>query len=173
MSSKDAKQIAIRNPFVGREDYNCFACAPHNPVGLKMRFRSVGNEVIGCWQPTATYQGYSDVLHGGIQATLMDETASWVVFVHARTSGVTMGMEVEFLRPVRADGGEILVRGRLERTEQRVAFIATRLFQAGQAGQEDAENSTPHARALCRYRLFSERLARKRLFYPGYDEFWD
>ena len=62
----------IRNPYIGleAEGYNCFACAPHNPYGLKMEFYEDGDDVVCYWTPRAEYQGWVQTLHGGIQATL-------------------------------------------------------------------------------------------------------
>ena len=28
----------LNNPWLGVDGYNCFACAPTNPIGLKMKF---------------------------------------------------------------------------------------------------------------------------------------
>ena len=39
------------------------------------------------------FAGFHDILHGGIQATMMDEIASWVVLVKLDTSGVTYPLE--------------------------------------------------------------------------------
>ena len=38
----------IKNPFGGMEDqgYNCFACCPSNPFGLKMEFYEDGDEIV-------------------------------------------------------------------------------------------------------------------------------
>jgi len=59
--------------------YQCFGCAPHNHNGLQMSFAEDGEYVVSEWEPKDYFQGYYNVLHGGIQATLMDEIASWLV----------------------------------------------------------------------------------------------
>ena len=44
----------IKNPYAGTAEgmgYNCFACAPENPCGLKMEFFEDGEEVVCFWEP--------------------------------------------------------------------------------------------------------------------------
>ena len=36
----------IKNPWIGAEGYNCFACCPDNPHGLHMEFYEDGDEVV-------------------------------------------------------------------------------------------------------------------------------
>ncbi len=69
----------IRNPYVDLKGYNCFGCSPNNIQGLHMHFEEHGEKIISEWTPKMQFQGYKNVLHGGIQATLMDEIASWCV----------------------------------------------------------------------------------------------
>jgi len=68
----------IRNPYAetGKTDNQCFGCSPNNPIGLHLEFWEKGEEVIAKWIPRKSLQGFRDVLHGGIQATLLDELAS-------------------------------------------------------------------------------------------------
>ncbi|MBR6589557.1 MAG: PaaI family thioesterase, partial [Bacteroidaceae bacterium] len=36
----------IKNPWMGREGYNCFGCAPCNEYGVKMEFYEAGDKVV-------------------------------------------------------------------------------------------------------------------------------
>mgnify|MGYP006294022901 FL=1 len=54
------------------------------------------------------------------------------------------------------------VRGRLARMEKNIAFINTELFQDG---------DTPSAWATCRYFTYPEKIARRKLMYPGIEAF--
>ena len=69
----------IINPWEGLDGYMCFGCAPNNPLGLHMEFFEDGDDIVAFWKPQGTYQGWLRTLHGGIQTTLMDELAGWVV----------------------------------------------------------------------------------------------
>lgn len=79
----------IRNPFIGKEGYNCFGCSPDNPFGLHMEFYEDGDDVVSYWHPHDHFQGWTGVMHGGILATMIDETAGWVVMRKLQTSGMT------------------------------------------------------------------------------------
>ena len=74
--------------------YRCFGCDPNNENGLRMTFIEDGEDILCRWKPTQSHQGWINTLHGGIQATLIDETAGWVVFRKLNTSGMTVKMEV-------------------------------------------------------------------------------
>ena len=80
----------IRNYWAHTPGYNCFGCSPDNPHGLHMEFYEDGEEIISTWQPTHDAQGWIDTLHGGIQATLADEIASWGVFHKLQSTGVVV-----------------------------------------------------------------------------------
>ena len=85
------------NAYADLEGYNCFGCSPTNPYGLKCKFVDEGEYITCHWVPSENYQGFFHVLHGGIQATLIDEIASWAIFSHEKTAGVTTEMQVKYL----------------------------------------------------------------------------
>ncbi len=54
----------------------CFVCGVENPVGLRLKFyQTAPGEVSADFTPPEHYQGYPGVLHGGIAAAALDETA--------------------------------------------------------------------------------------------------
>lgn len=111
----------ITNPFIGTENYNCFACAPHNAVGLKLRFERDGDTVRAHWQPSVDYQGYSQIVHGGIQATLLDEVASWTIFALCGVAGLTQRMHIDYEQALPLNAGVITAVGTVsERTARTV-----------------------------------------------------
>ena len=152
----------ILNPYRELPGYRCFGCSPDNAAGLRMEFHDDGEYIISHWDPRPEFQGYLDVLHGGIQATLLDEIASWVVMVHLKTGGVTSRMETRYLKRVMVNEGPILVRARLAENKHRLATIQAELFNA--AGELACE-------AKVQYFLMPEKMAREKLAYPGVDKF--
>ncbi|MCP4176231.1 MAG: PaaI family thioesterase, partial [bacterium] len=100
----------IVNPFIDFKGYNCIGCSPSNPYGLKMSFFEEGDEIISFWEPDDKFTGYDFILHGGIQATLMDEIASWVVFVKLETGGFTSRLNVSYKSSVFTNKGKITLR---------------------------------------------------------------
>lgn len=93
-----------------------------------MEFFKEGDEILCQWNPHEHFQGFHDILHGGIQSTMMDEIASWVVFVFLDTAGVTYQLNTRFRKPVNISRGTITLRAKLVKQEKRVAEIEARLY---------------------------------------------
>ena len=153
----------LRNPFREFENYQCFGCSPENPNGLQMEFYEDGEFLVSEWEPKTHLQGYGNVLHGGIQTTLLDEIASWVVYVKARTGGVTANLEVKFKKAAYVNKGKLKVRAKLTKTDKRFAYIFSELLD---------EEGDVCSQAELRYYLFPEKTAREKLFYPGHEAFY-
>jgi uncharacterized protein (TIGR00369 family) len=153
----------IRNPFAGIEGYNCFGCSPDNPFGLKMNFTEEGEFLISEWQPSSHLQGYLNVLHGGIQVTLMDEIASWTVYVKAKTGGVTSSLNVDFIKPVFINKGPITLKSKLIKSDGRNATVFVELFN---------KENIVCARSTIDYYIYPEEIARQRFYYPGHNNFY-
>lgn len=157
----------IKNPFAragNRKDYNCFGCSPFNEIGLQLQFWEDGEEVLAKWQPRKTLEGWMDVVHGGIQAALLDELAGWIVLLKMKTAGVTSELNIKYHHPVNISKGEVTVRGKIVHTEKRLATIAASLFDGN--GQECAT-------AEIVYFCFPENIARAKYFYPGHEAFYE
>lgn len=145
------------------EVYQCFGCSPYNAFGLHLEFWEDGDEVVSSWNPRPILQSYPKVLHGGIQSTLLDEIAGWVVYVKCGTVGVTAEMKVRFKAPVLIDQGELTIRARLMEQNKRMATIASRIINS--SGKVCAE-------AELKFFLMSENDAREKYNYPGVEAFF-
>ena len=55
------------------DDGHCFVCGPKNPIGLKLHFSYDGKTMTTSFLPKKEHQGYKDIVHGGIVATILDE----------------------------------------------------------------------------------------------------
>ncbi len=154
----------IINPFTGISGYNCFGCSPFNEHGMKMEFFEDGDEVAAVWDPSDHFQGYGKILHGGIQATLMDELASWYIYVKMNTAGVTAGIDVKYVKPVRTDKGPIEIRSILKETRKNIMLISTELKD---------NSGILCAKAVVSYYTYPEKIARAKLHYPGRDAFFE
>jgi uncharacterized protein (TIGR00369 family) len=153
---------SLNNPYADYKDYNCFGCSPDNPIGLQLKFYEDGDFIQTTWDPSGNMEGFFNVLHGGIQATLLDEVSSWVVFVKVETAGVTSQMNVKYKRPVPIDGGEITVRARLVNMRRNIASIYAEILDS--SGNECAV-------AEVEYFTFTKDKAREKLYYPGKEKF--
>lgn len=153
----------LNNPFTRLEGYRCFGCSPDNPLGLGLTFSEDGEYIVSTWSPKAHFQGWLNVLHGGIQATMMDEIASWLVFTKLKTSGVTSKMEVRLKKTVYTNKGDIKLKARLKEMNRNIAVIETWLYNS------DDELC---ASALMHYYTYSREVAREKLWYPGEEAFY-
>lgn len=123
----------IENPFVDIEDYNCFACGPENKIGLKMRFfvDEEAQEVFSKVKPHGDLAGFPGVLHGGIQATLLDEVAFWAIWDRVGKPALTSRMEIELKRPVPM-ATEVEARARITNVKRKLATVETWLAVDGE-----------------------------------------
>ncbi len=154
----------IINPYINIKGYNCFGCAPDNPHGLRMEFHEEGEETISVWNPRHHFQGYGNILHGGIQASLMDELGSWAVFIKLSTAGITKKLMVNYIKPVYTNNGEITLRAVVKEVKDNIANIYIRLFD---------KNGVLRSDCSVEYFMFPEDIAKRRLHYPGKNAFFD
>ena len=123
----------IKNPYEGMEDngYNCFACCPVNPVVLKMEFYEDGDDIVSIWEPSLDFQSWIGTLHGGIQATLLDEVGGWVVSRKLQTTGMTTHLNMRYKTSVPVGKGPLEIRGRLKEMKRNFAFIEAEIRHDG------------------------------------------
>ena len=125
----------IKNPWIDLTDkgYNCFACAPSNPYGLKMEFHEDGDDIVSIWTPGHNYQGWMDTLHGGIPATLMDEIGGWILARKFQTSGMTTNLNLKYRKPIpTGDNVKIEIRGRVKEVKRVFVFIEAEIRYNGE-----------------------------------------
>ena len=152
----------LYNAYEQHEGYNCFGCASGNEHGLRCEFYEEGEYITCHWMPRPEFQGFFHVLHGGIQATLMDEIACWNVFAKVKSAGVTIELTTKYRATVYSDRGEIFLRSRIVEQSTRLAKMHVELFNAdGTLGSE----------ADVVYRIFPENVARQRLGWTGIEAF--
>ena len=104
----------------------CFGCSPYNDRGMRMSFRKVAPGVVESHHTVAEHlSGAPGVVHGGIQAVLLDEAMG--VAIH-RSDGnedldvVTAEFKLRYRQPV-ATGVPLIVRGTLQRTDGRDYWV--------------------------------------------------
>lgn len=120
----------IINPWIGAEGYHCFGCDPKHERGLRMEFFEEGDAVVCRWTPTAEYQSWLDTLHGGVQATLLDELCGWVVSCKLQCSGVTSRMEMRYRKPVRVSEGDIYLRAKMTEQRRNIVTVEGALYNS-------------------------------------------
>lgn len=106
----------------------CFACGELNEHGLHLDLHIEGEK---CWTELAlssAFQGWEDIVHGGIVATILDEVMGWAL-ASTDAWGVTARMSVAYRRPVQV-GRRIRAEGWLVERRRRLLATAARLLDA-------------------------------------------
>jgi uncharacterized protein (TIGR00369 family) len=153
----------IRNPYRQLEGYNCFGCSPDNKFGLRMEFYEEGEYLLSKWLPSNRFSGYKNILHGGIQATLLDEIASWTVQIKLKTAGVTANLDLRYKKPVFVDQGEILLKAKIREVVKRIAWVETDLLNS---------KGELCCTGVIKYFIYPKEVAREKLHYPEFDAFF-
>jgi len=96
-------------------DHNCFACGRDNPIGMRLHIELGEGSARASWTAGDNFVGWSDKLHGGIIATLLDEVMAWAPSSFDSWA-VTAEMTVRYRSPA-APGEALVAEGRV--TEQR------------------------------------------------------
>ncbi len=153
----------IHNAYADLGDYNCFGCSPSNSIGLQLQFAEDGEWITSKWTPKKQYEGYMNMLHGGIQATLLDEIADWVLIAKLKTSGVIKNLNINYLKPVFLSQGEITLRAKIKSQEGRSAIIYTELLD---------KDGDIRSHADIEYFVYPQEIARKKYNFPNPEDFF-
>ena len=92
--------------------YHCFACGTANPIGLNLNFYRLGDTVCSDITLGRSYEGWENLVHGGIISTLLDEVMSWTIIYFKKVFFVTRKMDVKYIKPVKV-GMPLTVKGKL------------------------------------------------------------
>ena len=82
---------------------NCLVCGIDNDFGLKTSFYETDeHELVAVFTPMNEHQSYPNVMHGGISATILDETIGRAIMMTTdnETFGVTVELNVRYKKPV-------------------------------------------------------------------------
>ena len=146
-------------------DYHCFACSPHNPIGLQLQFFETEEGVEAVWEPKQNYEGYPGVVHGGIQSTLLDEITVWTVYIKAKTAGVTSRLNVKFKKPVLSEQKKITLKGKIKEISRKFCYLDAWLLD---------ENDVICAEAEVIYYIYPHEEAVNEKWYPeDYGSFFE
>ena len=134
-------------------DNACFGCSPWNANGLRLEFAQHPDGLVESpYTAPAHFCGAEGVIHGGIQAALLDEVMG--VAAHAGAAEdeaeiqiVTADFRLRYRRPAPA-GAPLTLRARLLRREERDFFVEGEIV--------DAEGNTL-TRAEARWRQIAPR----------------
>lgn len=117
----------------GAED-RCFGCGQQNASGLRMRFRRLdGGGVESLYVVAPDYAGAPGIVHGGIQAALLDEVLGFTVHdangMDESLNLVTVDFRLRYRRPV-PTGTELRIVGRHVRSDGRDHYVEGDILDA-------------------------------------------
>lgn len=130
----DAKHGSMTNtehltPLPHTAQNRCFGCGVANQAGLHLEFLLADNGTVVCLAEIPdTFEGPQGYVHGGIIATLLDETMSKAVRSH-KVVGMTRHMEVDYKRPV-PSRAPIRLEGHVVRSEGRKHWAEAKILDA-------------------------------------------
>ena len=104
----------------------CFACGKENSFGLQVNpdIAPDGAEVkIEC-TPPGHFQGWANVIHGGILSTLLDEAITYVGIASFDGPAVTAQLEIRFKKPATAGDKLIITANRVKMTKRLIEVEA-------------------------------------------------
>jgi uncharacterized protein (TIGR00369 family) len=123
------ERIAFEDP-----SNHCFGCSPHNGRGLQLAFTKVDRGVVETHYVAAPdLCGMDGVVHGGVQAAILDEAMGFAV--HAafddrdEANVATVELNLKYRRPA-PTGEALLVRARFVRAEARDVWVTGEIRDA-------------------------------------------
>ena len=81
----------------------CFVCGEKNDFGLRAKFYETNdNQLVALINPSEQHQGYPGRMHGGIAATILDETIARSINSGKGQHiwGVTLELKTKFRKPI-------------------------------------------------------------------------
>jgi acyl-coenzyme A thioesterase PaaI-like protein len=99
----------------------CFVCGLENNFGLHASFYETdSNELVAIVTPSEQHQSYPGRMHGGLAATILDETIGRAIAngKEDQVWGVTLELTTKFRKPIPL-GVELRVVGRVSRDDHR------------------------------------------------------
>jgi uncharacterized protein (TIGR00369 family) len=116
-------------PFGSAAQNRCFGCGQANAGGLHLKFFLTEDRRVVCHATVGdAFEGPKGYVHGGIIATLLDETMSKAVRSHGLVA-MTRHMEVDYQRPVPSTE-EIRLEGRVTRNEGRKHWVEANILNS-------------------------------------------
>ncbi len=113
----------------------CFVCGVENPYGLKIRFFNDGfHRVLARVTLGDEYQSYPGIAHGGILATILDETMGRAILAEDGADDIdrarfmfTVKMETRYRKPVPLNE-EFVVQGWVEKDRGRTVQVGGKVI---------------------------------------------
>ena len=118
-------------PLERSEDYqSCFGCGRDNPYGLKLVFKWDGQTARADFTPSAVFQGWPGLVHGGIMACLLDEAMGYAALFEVGRC-VTARMQIMLKRPAMVGEPLVIAASVRRKSRKLVGTVATVTLRDG------------------------------------------
>ncbi len=121
-----------KGPAHARRQTTCVVCGQDNPRGLQIQYgREKDGAMVAEWNPSAVWEGFDGIIHGGIVSTVLDEAMSKAVAASG-AEALTAELRVRFRQPVNT-GRLYRLRGWVvDRTKRRIRTEAALVSASGE-----------------------------------------
>jgi uncharacterized protein (TIGR00369 family) len=106
---------------------HCFVCGDKNDIGLKLDFYEKDGKARAEFTPDKNFEGYRDILHGGILSTLLDEAMIKSILARGILT-VTYQIEVKFKRPATI-GEKLIIEGEITGERRKLILTEGKVFK--------------------------------------------
>jgi len=113
--------------------HRCYVCGDSNPSGFSVRLYIEGDEVALDFTARKEHAGYSNRVHGGIIAALLDEAMGWAVAREIKLMTYTAEMKVRYRLPVPVEV-PLQIRARSTRVDSRLCKAEGEILVDGKVG---------------------------------------
>lgn len=97
---------------------NCFVCGKENEEGMQLTFKSDKNNTYSYYKFPEKFQGWDNVIHGGILSTLLDEVMAKSC-INEGFEAVTRKINIEYLKPVKV-GQKLKIVGKIKNIRKKL-----------------------------------------------------
>ena len=107
----------------------CFVCGRENKDGFGLTFYKKGNHIETTVKIPGRFNGYKNIVHGGIVSTLLDEVMNWAAYALSkdRRYCVTAEMTMRFNKSIPV-GKELLLWGEMVEDKKRMRICSGKIL---------------------------------------------
>ncbi len=139
-----------------QDDHFCFACGDRNPDGLNLDFRVDGDKLFAEYTFPKKFQGYADVVHGGMLSLVLDEVMVNLPWKKYNTPVVSAELNIRLRKPVKV-GQKVIFSAWIEKEAKNLVFMN---------GKAELENGEVAATATAKclkvdFEMIENRLSKK------------
>jgi acyl-coenzyme A thioesterase PaaI-like protein len=107
----------------------CFVCGDKNDIGLRVVFFHEGGKARAEYIPTPEFEGYKEILHGGIISALLDEVMIKSIIAKGIFT-LTSRIDIRFKNSART-GEKLLLEGWIKENRKRLILTEGKAFKQG------------------------------------------